>query len=167
MLVWLGLRAWSAESEPRAAVRTEQATLELGAAEEPGALADVADGAEGRVEAQGSSAGTREAVQAAATLAVHVVHERDGADASGVGLTLWPEDDALAELHALELETDVLGHARFEGVPSGRYRVSTDRDGVTPLELAAMERTRPALLSAHSIQRAAAARRAAASALGS
>jgi len=139
VLAWLGWRVWRAELEPRAAGRMEQQTAELAVGGEPSVLTDAVAGAEGRVEFQGSPEGAHEAALAAATLAVHVAHERDGADAPGVGLVLWPLEDALAELHALELETDALGRARFEGVAPGRYSVHTDRDGETPLELAVGE----------------------------
>jgi hypothetical protein len=51
----------------------------------------------------------------------------DDTAAAGVGFTLWPEDDPLAELHARTFETDGDGRARIDGLPGGRHTLHGDR----------------------------------------
>lgn len=51
----------------------------------------------------------------------------DDTAAAGVGFTLWPEDDPLADLHALEFQTDDDGHARIDGLPAGCHALYGDR----------------------------------------
>jgi RNA polymerase sigma-70 factor (ECF subfamily) len=146
LLVWLGWRAVRGEPERVAPSSPATNSVEVVAVPEASPQAALPLAAPVRAPlASAAAAPVERAVPATATLVVHATWEHDGSDASGVGLTLWPAEDSLAELNARFAETGADGRVRFEAIPPGAFVLHTDRVLQSTLKLHAGEKRELAL----------------------
>ena len=126
-LTVLAALVWRAPTSPPASVPETEVSL---AFDPPASAIESSQGlaAPESVREGVAMPGAEEAFSAdvGATLDLRVFWDDDTA-AAGVGFTLWPEEDPLADLHAREFQTDEDGRARIDGLTEGCHALYGDR----------------------------------------